>query len=453
MDKIKVSIIIPVYNVEKYLRKCLDSVINQTLKEIEIICVNDGSTDNSPKILEEYSLKDKRIKIINKKNNGTGAARNTGMEYVKGEYIGFLDSDDWVKLDAYEKLYLNAKTQNSDIVMCPVHVFDDFTKELRYDQDYFTLDCLDKQFEIGTFTHRDIKNSMFSICVTPWNKLYKNKFLKKIKARFPENVIFEDNPFFFDTYLNTRRISLIRDFLIYYRINRIGSIVSRKNKTFLDIIKIFGIIKTIFINANNYEEYKPILLAYIINNFFYRYNQVAEEHKQEFFELIKHAFVDMDLKNKENSLNSYSKNIYLNVMKSYSAREFEVRQDSINELKKQKQFFDEKLKVQQYKIEELTSLSNYYQEKVICLQNKENVYISKIKSLEEDRMYIDKQLLVIANTKPYRIAYFLRRTSHEFFNGKIDEKKDFLRWIYLKFTEKGSSGDFKHNPIKELLKK
>ena len=107
MNNIKVSVIVPVYNCEKYLKKCLDSLVNQTLKDIEIICVNDGSTDNSGRILEEYT--DSRIKIITKENGGLSSARNAGIAVAKGEYLGFVDSDDWVDLDFYEKLYNTAK--------------------------------------------------------------------------------------------------------------------------------------------------------------------------------------------------------------------------------------------------------------------------------------------------------------------------------------------------------
>ena len=100
----KISVIVPVYNVEKYLARCLDSIINQTLADIEIICINDGSTDNSLEILNDYAKKDSRIKIIDQTNAGLSCARNAGMQIAQGEYIGFVDSDDWIDLDFYEKL-------------------------------------------------------------------------------------------------------------------------------------------------------------------------------------------------------------------------------------------------------------------------------------------------------------------------------------------------------------
>ena len=114
----KVSIIVPVYNVESYLDKCLNSLVNQTLKDIEIIVINDGSTDNSQKIIDKYSKKYKNIINITKENGGVSEARNLGLEKASGEYIGFLDSDDWIEPDMYELMYQKAKTENFDIVAC-----------------------------------------------------------------------------------------------------------------------------------------------------------------------------------------------------------------------------------------------------------------------------------------------------------------------------------------------
>ena len=113
-----VSIIVPIYNVEKYLGRCLDSLLAQTLKNIEIIAVNDGSTDLSLKILKEYSIKDSRIKIINKPNGGVSSARNEGIQLASGEFIGFVDPDDWVDPEMYEDMVNHAKNEKADIVMC-----------------------------------------------------------------------------------------------------------------------------------------------------------------------------------------------------------------------------------------------------------------------------------------------------------------------------------------------
>ena len=118
----KVSVIILVYNVEAYLKQCLDSVINQTLKDIEIILVDKESPDNCPKICDDYAKKDKRIKVIHQKNKGLSGARNTGMEFATGEYIAFIDSDDWIEKTMLQTLFSTAEKHNSDVAVCNVNL-------------------------------------------------------------------------------------------------------------------------------------------------------------------------------------------------------------------------------------------------------------------------------------------------------------------------------------------
>ena len=127
MESIKISVIIPVYNVEKYIRECVESVLNQTLKDIEIIAVNDGSRDNSIKIIEEY-LSDARLRIINKENGGASFARNIGMKAARGEYIYFIDSDDFIEEDVLEILYRNSESEKMDIVCSCFSFYNDKTK-------------------------------------------------------------------------------------------------------------------------------------------------------------------------------------------------------------------------------------------------------------------------------------------------------------------------------------
>ncbi len=168
----KVSIIIPVYNTEEYLKKCLDSVINQTLNDIEIILIDDGSTDNSGKICNEYAEKDKRIKVIHQENQGQGRVRNEGLKIAKGEYIGFVDSDDWIALDFYEKLYDAAIDKKSEVTIAKTINF--------YDKN-------NKYIELPEHNETDIH---FKDVV--WDSLYKKSFLDKNNIVFPENRIFED---------------------------------------------------------------------------------------------------------------------------------------------------------------------------------------------------------------------------------------------------------------------
>ena len=122
MSKIKVSVIVPIYKTEKYLSTCVESLLCQTLKEIEIILIDDGSPDNCPALCDNYALKDSRIKVIHKTNSGLSDARNIGIKEAAGEYIGFVDSDDWVKPEMFEKMYQNAIQNNADVVVCNLFV-------------------------------------------------------------------------------------------------------------------------------------------------------------------------------------------------------------------------------------------------------------------------------------------------------------------------------------------
>lgn len=236
-----VSIIIPIYNNEKYLEKCLDSLINQTLSNIEIICVNDGSTDSSLSIVENYAKRDKRIIPITKKNQGQSVARNTGIEIAKGEYIGFLDSDDWADTKMFEELYEQAKNLEADITMCSITTFDETTGEYSTTDPYMTLDLFPKSFENRIFSHNETFDFIFRICVTPWNKIYKTDFLKKNNLKFVQKLNYEDNVFSLATMLNTDKICVIKKPLVFYRKNSETSYShsTKHDKKKLDFFKIF----------------------------------------------------------------------------------------------------------------------------------------------------------------------------------------------------------------------
>ena len=182
-NQVKVSVVIPIYNVEQYLPKCLASVVHQTLQEIEIICVNDGSTDNCLKILEEFESKDKRIKIINKENGGLGSARNAGLEYAKGEYISFIDSDDYIDENFLELLYNEAKEDDADVACGGIKRENDGKTHflINYSHTIITDDIYEK-INIS-------KATQFSFV---WNKIYKHTFLKENELKFMQDIVFED---------------------------------------------------------------------------------------------------------------------------------------------------------------------------------------------------------------------------------------------------------------------
>ena len=234
---IKVSIILPVYNVEKYIRQCMDSLINQTLRELEFIFVDDCSTDNSLSIIEEYAKEDKRFRIIKlEKNQGQGFARNVGLQYVTGEYIGFVDPDDWVKPNMFERLYQEIKEKDLDIVMCMPDGYDE-KNAVNAPFPYFVDANFEHIIDDRIFNWRDLSPFQYPMCV--WNKLYTKKLFDDNNIDFAEGLDFEDHKVIFGTLLTAEKMYFIREKLYVYRFNREGSVLTDNNRRLIDHIKIF----------------------------------------------------------------------------------------------------------------------------------------------------------------------------------------------------------------------
>lgn len=216
MNKIKVSIIVPVYNVEDYIEECIDSIVNQTLKEIEIIIVNDGTKDNSIKKIEKY-LSDPRVVLINKENGGLSSARNAGLKLAKGEYISFIDSDDFIELTMLEDLYNNS--EDSEIVFSDIILYNNITKE--------------KKDRKRNIIQKKIGRGSSFLDGTPlevWNKIYKKEYLEKINLKFIEGIIYEDVNFTIESMFLAKKVKYIEKGHYYYRINRNSSIIAESNK-------------------------------------------------------------------------------------------------------------------------------------------------------------------------------------------------------------------------------
>lgn len=211
MENIKVSIIVPVYNVEKYLSECLDSLINQTLKEIEIICVNDCSTDNSAKILEAYSKRDSRIKSIHlTKNGGLSNARNTALQHIKGEYVFFIDSDDFIELDALEKLLNIAVSHDIDQILFQINVKmeGDFSHISKYYHDY--PEELTHRIYSGTYLFSRLDELKLFYALVGC-KFTKSELIKSNNITFINGYIHEDNHFSVKTILHAKRVIATND--------------------------------------------------------------------------------------------------------------------------------------------------------------------------------------------------------------------------------------------------
>ena len=208
MEKDLISIVVPVYNVEKYIPRCIESILNQTYKNWEVIFINDGSKDNSLEVLKNYQKKDNRIKIIDKKNEGSGVARNIGIEKSEGKYLAFLDSDDWYEKDFLEKLYNNLKENNSDVSMCnPRMTYDDRQKNKNINIYHFDRIELNKNPE-----------KILGILAMPviWNKLYKKEVVVSNGIRFPNYSFSEDVEFLYKVFLYVSKVSKVEEYLYNY---------------------------------------------------------------------------------------------------------------------------------------------------------------------------------------------------------------------------------------------
>ena len=278
-----ISVIIPVYNVENYLDDCLQSVLNQTYTDLEIICIDDYSTDSSLELLEYYGRLDNRIKILkNNKNKGLGYCRNKGLKYAKGKYILFLDSDDWIGLKTIETLYNISEKKQLELLMFKAINFDD-EKNIFYRTEYYSMTPLDK-YTNKIFNYDDLNsNELLSLVVSAWNKLYLKSFLCENDLKFPIGLIHEDNPFFYELLSKVHRMSLINEYL-YKRRRRAESITTNNNEIVLDAIPIMYKCFNISINQPQiYNKHKIAIINRIFERLNVKYNFIADEFKEEFY--------------------------------------------------------------------------------------------------------------------------------------------------------------------------
>ena len=278
----KISVIISVHNVEDYLVKCLDSVLNQTFKDIEVICVNDGSTDASLNILEDYARKENRLKIINQENKGLSSARNTGIEKAQGKYIFFVDSDDYIKPDTLEKMYNKIISTNVDMVSVFSELFYEGEKPDNFDKFNNSWTCKLKE---GTYK----ANKFLKLNCVAWGKLYKTEIVKKYNLRFDKGLINEDESWQWYYSTKIKNFYYIPEKLYMYR-QRKQSIMNNKNTFSEKNLHIFKILENIYehLNSTNlYSKYKKQFEKYFIGTCCCVYQRTSNEHKERVLNISK----------------------------------------------------------------------------------------------------------------------------------------------------------------------
>lgn len=234
----KVSVVIPVYNVEKYLRECLESVVNQTLKAIEIICVNDGSTDGSLGILNEYAGRDGRIKVISQTNQGAGAARNAGLNVAVGTYLAVLDADDRYDLSLLEKMYGLAVKDSLDIAVCRSHQLDNRAGVVFETPWTIHEEMLPKK---KVFSYKDLSSYVFRFCIGwSWDKLFRRDFVEQNHLRFQTLRSQNDALFVFVSLAMAERIEVLGDVLVTHRVNtgtQVSELRDRNPACFIEAVR------------------------------------------------------------------------------------------------------------------------------------------------------------------------------------------------------------------------
>ena len=327
----KISVIIPVYNAGDYLNESIPSVLNQSLKEIELVCVNDGSKDNSLEILKEFAKEDSRVRIIDQENAGCGAARNRALDDAIGDYIYFFDPDDYILKNTFKELYNNAYTNGSDLVIFKIARFRD-GEPINYSIPGFDLEKVfnKKDFNNFTFNYKDVKKYVLNASFAPWTKLYKREFLDKYDDfRFPTNIAYDDAPFHIQSMLRANKISFIPKFFYYYRFNPKGIINTSSNG--MDIFRICDIVESFLKDNGFYIEFIEEFNLFKITQIF---NYLLSTNTEEYFQKAKVEFSKIHLGHK-NKVPIKLRKKYDLVLESQSFEEYKEKEYKlrVNDLK------------------------------------------------------------------------------------------------------------------------
>ena len=284
----KVSIIIPTYNVEDYLRECMDSVTRQTLKDIEIICINDGSTDGSLQILKEYADKDSRIILVDKENEGYGVGMNIGLDKATGEYIGIVEPDDFVPLNMYEDLYNTAKEKDLDFVKADFYRFTRNSENGNMELIYNHLDSTGENYNQVINPYE--KPYITKFIMNTWSGIYRREYIEKyhIRHNTTPGASFQDNGFFWQTFIYAKRCMFIDKPYYMNRRDNPNSSVNNKQKVYCMNVE-YDFIRDIFMQKGNEELWERFKYYYNYKRYFsytFTIGRISDEFKREYVERI-----------------------------------------------------------------------------------------------------------------------------------------------------------------------
>lgn len=299
-NTVKVSVIIPVYNAEEHLRQCLDSVLGQTLKEFEVLCVDDGSTDGSQNILKEYEAKDTRLHMICQANAGAGAARNTGLRQAKGKYLLFLDADDFFEPDMLEAAYEQAETYRADFVVFNSDQYHMDKKE------FLKINWALRMKDIPPympFTYRQLADNVFKTFVGwAWDKLYLRSFVEEHDLWFQEQRTTNDMLFVFSALVAAKRIAVVNRVLAHQRRGGSGSLSVTREKSWHCFYDALMALRDRLQKEGIYWELEKDYINYALHFTLWNLNTLKEPTRSMLLEKLHHEwFAELGIQNKEES--------------------------------------------------------------------------------------------------------------------------------------------------------
>jgi glycosyltransferase involved in cell wall biosynthesis len=289
-QNILISVIVPIYNVEKYLNQAIDSILAQTYKNLEILLIDDGSTDNCGKICDEYASKDNRIKVIHKENGGLGKAYNTGLELATGNYIAFVESDDYIEPNMYEVMLENAIKYNTDTIKCDFYWYN--RKADIQNLPYCGTKIFNQKEPTGSFIIDDFP-ILCAYHSSIWSYLHKAEFVKQIKFVETVGAGYVDAPFTFEVLCKAKSIVLLSQPLYHYRMENHGNSVSLSDERSIQMAYRFCEAKNVIKKYNKYDLLKEVFYLHAsVANYIY-YKRIEPQYRYEYFLKLRELFSDL----------------------------------------------------------------------------------------------------------------------------------------------------------------
>lgn len=280
----KVSVVVPIYKVERYLRQCVDSLLAQTLREIEIILVDDGSPDSCPQIVDEYAARDARVKVIHQPNSGYGKAVNRGISKATAPYIGIIESDDWIEPDMYEVLYQRAVETESEVVKSLFYQYDSTKPKAKQDELWDTDEQSLRHAPDGVFCPLDFE-PVFCYHPSIWSNLYRSDLIRKVPMLETAGASYQDFPFIMEILSRTKRMSVVKQPMLHYRVEKgQNSSISCHTAKLIQMLRMLSAGREKLQECNVYQKVKEAFYFHAFMAGFGFFFNIEKQYQREYFE-------------------------------------------------------------------------------------------------------------------------------------------------------------------------